>query len=158
MPYKDPASSKLYYQRNREKILRASKEFRDSNKEMVSLRKKEEYRRNREKRLIKAKENWHAKPYWEQKFHNGMVKAREKASEIVDTDSIREYFREVYSKEFDICTYCRQTFPIESITIDHKTPYALNGRHEVSNLVVSCLQCNMKKSSRPLNVWMSLIK
>lgn len=155
MPYKDPETQRQYYIRNRETILAKSKAFRDANKEQVSARKKEEYQRNRDKRLDRSKEHWDSLEYWDRKFRNSMAKAYCKASAIVDTDSIKQYFREVFTKEKDVCTYCNETFDIKQITIDHKTPYKLGGRHEISNFVVCCLSCNIRKNATPYPEWIA---
>lgn len=93
--------------------------------------------------------------YWRLKFVRGVQKAISKGASIGDMAVLRAYYREVFSKPSETCTYCQTQFPIREITIDHKRPFALGGKHEVSNLTVSCLACNIKKGIVPFDEWQS---
>ena len=54
-----------------------------------------------------------------------------------------------YGKNF--CTYCNrfvQKYPCNkpfSLTVDHKISLKYGGSNSVDNLVVACLECNVKK-------------
>jgi len=46
------------------------------------------------------------------------------------------------------CCYCGKKFGTESINLDHVTPKSRGGRTEWTNIVLSCLKCNMLKANR----------
>ena len=45
-----------------------------------------------------------------------------------------------------ICHYCEVKFPKESLTMDHILPIGRGGFSTQGNVVVSCKDCNTKKS------------
>jgi 5-methylcytosine-specific restriction endonuclease McrA len=159
MPHKDPAAqqawSRAYYIRNRASILAKTKARALANPERLKAVKQREQAKNRSRYLASAKRQWNQMAYWERKFHNTMNKAKAKAAAIIDVDNIREYYRKVFSRSHETCTYCRGIFSIRAIVIDHKQPYALGGRHEVSNLVVACNLCNHSKRAKPYKEWVA---
>jgi 5-methylcytosine-specific restriction endonuclease McrA len=48
------------------------------------------------------------------------------------------------------CFYCKAALD-ESYHIDHKTPIASGGKHELSNYALACLQCNQEKHNKDLD-------
>lgn len=53
--------------------------------------------------------------------------------------------RSVIKRDGMECTYCGIEIPKGSITIDHVVPRKLGGSHKVSNLCVTCEDCNKNK-------------
>jgi 5-methylcytosine-specific restriction endonuclease McrA len=47
------------------------------------------------------------------------------------------------------CFYCKTPLD-DSYHIDHKTPYARGGKHQLDNFALACLQCNQEKHSKSL--------
>jgi hypothetical protein len=152
---------------NPEKYREQRRQWCLKNPEKVREMKHENYVRNlereREKRrnyYAKNKKLWSGRhlrrPYWQQKFYRGITKARRKGSEVVDTQSLREFYRQVFEKPEAVCEYCRGVFCLRDITIDHRQPFVLKGKHEVSNFAVSCLPCNLKKGEKPYEAWRSI--
>ena len=45
-----------------------------------------------------------------------------------------------------ICHYCGKVFPLEKLTMDHVVPLTCGGKSTKGNLVVSCKNCNNRKS------------
>lgn len=45
------------------------------------------------------------------------------------------------------CYYCRNEFPIDQLTRDHKLPVSRGGKSEFHNLVLACGKCNTLKGS-----------
>jgi len=43
------------------------------------------------------------------------------------------------------CHYCGQSFSVEKLTVDHKTPVLRGGEDIPSNVVLACLTCNSQK-------------
>ncbi len=45
-----------------------------------------------------------------------------------------------------ICYHCEQRFPVAALTMDHLIPIVRGGLSTKNNCVVSCKECNSKKS------------
>jgi 5-methylcytosine-specific restriction endonuclease McrA len=61
---------------------------------------------------------------------------------------VRSYLLEKFGRQ---CAYCRSTHvPFE---IDHQVPRSRGGSNRVSNLVLSCHQCNLAKGNRTAAEW-----
>lgn len=58
---------------------------------------------------------------------------------------------EVMRRDNHSCRYCGQTSPEVKLTVDHVQPIALGGQDEPSNLVTACFDCNIGKSSAPID-------
>jgi len=43
------------------------------------------------------------------------------------------------------CHYCKKKIPLRKSTKDHRIPLARGGTHSMSNLVLSCKTCNLRK-------------
>lgn len=57
--------------------------------------------------------------------------------------------REIIRKQFSddpSCRYCKAILGEHEATLDHKIPRSMGGTNEASNLLLSCRQCNKKKS------------
>lgn len=46
------------------------------------------------------------------------------------------------------CQYCGRSAPKVELHVDHKIPWSVVKRHEESNLVTACADCNLGKSNR----------
>lgn len=59
----------------------------------------------------------------------------------------------------DSCCYCRRNY-IEgnSKSIDHIIPVSKGGTHDIKNINICCLQCNLSKRDLILNDWFELCK
>ena len=55
----------------------------------------------------------------------------------------RSYLR---SRDGDVCYYCNAYLKEKALTIDHKLALSLGGTNDLSNLVLSCVDCNNEKS------------
>lgn len=56
--------------------------------------------------------------------------------------------REVFRRDHYSCQYCGTR--TNDLTLDHVLPKHMGGRHEWSNLVAACANCNLKKGGRTL--------
>jgi len=56
--------------------------------------------------------------------------------------------RNIIRRDNSECQYCGCHVNRESVTIDHVIPKSRGGKHEWTNVVVSCKKCNTKKSNR----------
>jgi 5-methylcytosine-specific restriction endonuclease McrA len=49
------------------------------------------------------------------------------------------------------CLYCRETLIGDNYHIDHMKPIARIGDHTLSNMCISCIQCNKEKHNKTLD-------
>lgn len=64
--------------------------------------------------------------------------------------------KKIFQRDNFTCFYCTQHGG--NLECDHKTPIALGGDSEDSNLVTSCKSCNRKKGAMSFGDWMKSIK
>ena len=55
------------------------------------------------------------------------------------------------------CFYCKEPLD-ESYHIDHKTPIASGGKHELENFALACLQCNQEKHNKDLEEYRAWLR
>lgn len=56
-----------------------------------------------------------------------------------------------------ICFYCKAPLA-SSYHIDHKTPFANGGRHELANFALACVQCNQEKHNKDLEEYRTWLR
>jgi hypothetical protein len=67
--------------------------------------------------------------------------------------------RNIFSRDSGVCQYCGKRFDSTDLNIDHVIPRSRGGRSEWTNVVLSCVRCNDKKSDRtPEEAGMRLIR
>ncbi|MCD6472439.1 HNH endonuclease [Candidatus Aerophobetes bacterium] len=67
--------------------------------------------------------------------------------------------RNIYRRDKNICQYCGKKFKTENLNIDHIIPLSRGGKNTWSNVVCSCISCNLRKGNKTLSeVGMSLIR
>lgn len=80
---------------------------------------------------------------------------------------VRPYFgfgvklsrQNIFLRDNKTCQYCHKHFSEKKLTIDHVLPISRGGRHEWSNVVAACSQCNNKKGSlTPVEAGMNLLR
>jgi 5-methylcytosine-specific restriction endonuclease McrA len=59
---------------------------------------------------------------------------------------------EVFKRDSFTCQYCGGTPPKVLLHIDHIVAVANGGKNDESNLITSCADCNLGKSSVPLSI------
>jgi 5-methylcytosine-specific restriction endonuclease McrA len=65
----------------------------------------------------------------------------------------------LYFRDRGRCQYCGGSFEPKDLTYDHVIPRSRGGQTEWTNIVTSCLSCNLKKGGRtPEEAGMSLIR
>lgn len=65
----------------------------------------------------------------------------------------------LYFRDRGRCQYCGGSFEPRELTYDHVIPRSRGGQTEWTNIVTSCLACNLKKGGRtPEEAGMSLIR
>ena len=67
-----------------------------------------------------------------------------------DFYNIRENRVKIYERDNYRCTYCDKQLTRFTATLDHITPVSEGGDNSAENLKTACLQCNSRKTARPL--------
>lgn len=67
-----------------------------------------------------------------------------------DFYNVRENRLKIYERDNYHCTYCDKQLTRFTATLDHVTPISEGGDNSYDNLKTSCLQCNSRKTNRPL--------
>ncbi len=68
----------------------------------------------------------------------------------VDFYNIRENRLKIYERDNYHCAYCGKQLTRFTATLDHITPVSEGGDNSAENLKTACLQCNSRKTARPL--------
>lgn len=65
----------------------------------------------------------------------------------------------IFERDAGVCQYCAKHFPKSQLTLDHVLPQSRGGGETWENLVIACLQCNVRKGNRtPEEAGMPLLK
>lgn len=67
-----------------------------------------------------------------------------------DFYNIRENRMKIYERDNYQCTYCGKQLTRFTATLDHIMPVSEGGDNSAVNLKTACLQCNSRKTARPL--------
>lgn len=158
--------SKRYYQEHREELLRKNREWRLANKEALAAQQKRYNDAHREKRSAqnrarsatpegqaKAKAYRHA-----HRAANLVYVQKRKALKLaaaVNLSKIEEWVTTIRAKPSAVCYYCDKRIATDgySLHFDHIIPLSKGGPHSVENLCVSCPACNLRKSDKPVRLW-----
>lgn len=97
-------------------------------------------RKNKEKRKAILKNNKHKRRF------------KEKESTLTGTELLNWTINQPH-----ICAYCGSICST-NYHIDHIEPLSKEGIHELDNLALSCPSCNLRKSDKPLLIWMAEFK
>lgn len=57
----------------------------------------------------------------------------------------------LFSRDGFTCQYCHHTYPVNQLTYDHVVPRSKGGSTSWTNVVTSCVRCNLKKGNKPLH-------
>ncbi len=67
--------------------------------------------------------------------------------------------RNIFERDKNTCQYCGRRMPKSEVTVDHVVPRSRGGIDSWDNLVLACVDCNVRKGSRtPDEARMPLIK
>jgi hypothetical protein len=68
----------------------------------------------------------------------------------IDYYNVRENRIKVYERDSYKCRYCGKQLTRFTATLDHLTPVTKEGDNSFGNLVTACLDCNSRKTGRPV--------
>lgn len=106
-------------------------------------------------KINKASAKYAASPKGRISQRRGQKKRRalEAGVPIGDLKLITAWENSWRKNETACCFWCEQLFSINDCESDHVVPISKCGPHCVSNLVVSCVKCNKKKSNKPPEIF-----
>ena len=56
----------------------------------------------------------------------------------------------LFSRDDYTCQYCHRSYPVNQLTYDHIVPRSKGGTTSWTNVVTSCVRCNLRKGNKPL--------
>jgi 5-methylcytosine-specific restriction endonuclease McrA len=59
----------------------------------------------------------------------------------------------VIKRDGKTCAYCNKKLTRSQISVDHITPVSKGGTNDLSNLAISCRECNSSKSGKMISEW-----
>ena len=156
------AKSKIYYQNNKESILKHCKDSYD--KEKVKIKNKNYYENNKEELLSKVhtyyeenkekicaqKKEYRKSINGRLSIRNGRQNRRIKEKEAADGTITKESLKNLDKMQNSQCYYCKTTIDIQSplTHLDHLTPLSKGGLHSITNVAWTCAACNLKKNNK----------
>lgn len=132
-----------YYQKNKDKVYKQNKAYRDNNKEKVQDRFRLYYQKNKEEIAKKAKE-YRKTDKWKISVKNSHYKRRTITKK---GDATSEQLSEL-QQNAKVCYWCNKPLKNKVVHVDHYIPLSKGGEHTLSNLVISCDTCNLKKHAK----------
>jgi len=115
---------KEYYIKNAGDIQNKAKEYRDENKEKIR-----EYAKTESSK-------------------NSMRNSRHKRRSITKKGDVTTKQISDLRNNAKICYWCNESLKNKEVHIDHYIPLSKGGEHTISNLVISCFTCNLKKHAK----------
>jgi hypothetical protein len=139
------AQKKAYREKTREHRLAQQAIYRETNREELRRKQREFHEKNKERRNEKNRLSASLHP--ERVYANNRArKARKRNAPINDLTA--EQWEEIQKVFKHCCAYCGKKAK-GHLTQDHITPLSKGGSHTASNVIPSCLECNLRKHTGP---------
>ncbi len=145
-----------YYRQNHEKCLDMMRRYRENHKEESRIYQLAYRLKNKEKRSAAAK-LWKKNNKSSVRASNWKRKAIKRSATVKDLVVIRNFIQSFKTKKKIRCYYCGNSIN-GTFHIDHVKALALGGEHSIDNICVSCQECNLTKSVRPIGEWQPKIQ
>lgn len=116
----------------------------EKNAERIKAQRQAKYQRTREQVIARSKQ-WVEKNKDKRLAISKSYKARRRQQEA-GGDTTAE-IREWENSQKKVCYWCGSECA-SSYHLDHYEPLAKGGKHEISNLVIACAGCNLKKNAK----------
>lgn len=62
------------------------------------------------------------------------------------------------NNKFLPCCYCNMSLSLDNSSLEHIIPLAAGGGDNIKNITISCMPCNSKRGSMPLDKWLPIAK
>ncbi len=164
---------KGYYPKEKYRIEGYQKEYREKNREMLSIKKKKYYIDNRVEKLAKRKEHYHnnkekclLSDKISKRKHKDSVRETKRKYRHANMEKIQLYhtmrrtsgsyvYAEIQSLKVyqqNKCFYCECDISVK-YTIEHVIPISKKGTNNIENIVLACKSCNCSKQERNVRTW-----
>lgn len=143
------AKAREWYAANRERQAGREKERRAADPERYRRWDMERYERDRDKRIALATQHTHKRRL--------RIKAGEFDPTVTRTTLRRQYGDDCFycQQAMDFRRYTHATKPGNLASIEHVWPISKGGGHTWGNVVLACLDCNLRKNSKPVDEWLA---
>lgn len=135
--------AKHYYEHNKDKVLTKCKAYRGVNKFKISLRESEYYSKN------KSSINMRHKAYFKTPIGKSVAmntrhkrRVKERKGDVTAQQMLE------LQQNATHCYWCNSNLVNKKVHVDHFYPISKGGAHTLSNLVIACATCNLKKSNK----------
>ena len=149
--------SKKYYKNNKDEIINRINNYKKQNRDIVIKQKKEYRTKNREKILEKAKEYYlenvvkikkYKKEYQQKEENKPLFRiAKHKRRIKLKQGNVTPLQIRNLVNNTNSCYWCNIKLH-NNYHIDHYIPLSKGGEHTISNLVISCPSCNLRKNAK----------
>lgn len=136
-------NKKKWHFNNRDSILKHKREYHHKNKDVINLKSKQFYEKNKDEQLKKRK--IYAKTQIGKSVHRN--KEHKRRSKTKQGDVTAQQLLEL-QQNAKVCYWCNASLKNKKVHIDHYVPLSKGGEHTLSNLVVSCDKCNLRKNAK----------
>jgi 5-methylcytosine-specific restriction endonuclease McrA len=140
-----------YRRSNAATVKAADKAWRASHKDHIAAKDKE-YRIKNAEHVKQIQKQWKQRNKARVRLSILKRKALKKKASV-NLAGMKEWMGSVLSKPFAKCYYCDKKISTRGIHFDHIIPLIEGGQHSVENLCVSCPECNLSKSRKPITIW-----
>jgi hypothetical protein len=134
----------------------------DHNAHVLCYKRREKRRRKyyRRKALdpgwrTRVKKQWQKKyPHKYREIRRGIELRRNRGMKASTNPKVIAKWEESWrSRPSAKCYWCSKRFKVSQCHTDHILALSIGGLHEIENLCVSCSDCNVAKSNKPLSEW-----
>ena len=137
--------------------IKCRKEYCDANKEKTRTRSKQHYEANKEKIQIQHKIWKKNNPDKVRASHNRCGAKRRMTMSEIEFKATTEQVNKLIKDSDNKCFWCDKDIPKGELHIDHIYPLSKYKDHTISNLCVSCEDCNRRKFNKEPEDWLDEI-
>lgn len=152
-PGKLKAKAERYYAKNRDHILRITKEWTSRNLEKMRSYRQLWRQQNKERSKL-YRQKWNAINPDRTAQQNHARKSRRLAMPFEDCSSKIKLIKSITK----FCHWCCCPLNPQTVTIDHVLALSNGGHHVNDNLVGCCLKCNCSKGNRHIHEWLPTVQ
>jgi 5-methylcytosine-specific restriction endonuclease McrA len=138
------------YRRNPETKKRNKKAYRERHAEEIRQRSREDYKRNSEKRKTTVKlyrRTEQGRLVKKVSNHKRKLQLKENGGAFTVQEIINLYLSQKAK-----CWYCSKSIK-DNYHIEHRIPISRGGSNDISNIVLSCPECNLQKGNKLPHEW-----
>lgn len=151
-PEKEKARWADYRARNHEKVLNATRDWRARNPDKIKAYSKRYYKDHAH--ALRAKSRKYYQEHYQEiiakaKNYNAQRRLMEKnQGDGYTASDVRLQYRSQHGK----CWHCGKQVG-KKFHVDHLIPLKKGGKHDASNIVISCAFCNLSKKDKLCYIW-----